>query len=115
MTTHTPSSDRLAAAEPVVMQADREAAAALYLDLEGPPHSPHDLAESARHKTGEYDAHPAVLAFATHRQAAVAAERARIVAWLRDDNVWGLLINWSRHSFADAIEGIDALARVREG
>jgi len=50
-----------------VTQADREAAAALYLDLEGPPYSPKDLAEAASHQTGVYDAHPAVRAFARHR------------------------------------------------
>ena len=61
-----------------VTQEDREAAANLYLDLEGPPYSPKDLSESDAHRRGEYDAHPAVQAFARHRTQSIAADKARI-------------------------------------
>ena len=45
--------------EPVV-QSDRDAAADLYLDLEGLPYSPRDLARADEHRRGEYDAHASV-------------------------------------------------------
>lgn len=70
-----------------IEQVDREAAAYCYLALEGPPYSPKDLAEAEAHQRGDYDAHVAVKAFASHRIAAEqrghaqgAAERAELVA-----------------------------------
>lgn len=66
-------SDAGVSLEPVVTQADREAAEALWA-----AHGPWKLGT----------VNVLAQAFAAHRQAAVAAERARIVAWLRDQAAW---------------------------
>ena len=56
-----------------VTQADRDAAADLYLDLDGLPYSPRDLAHADEIRRGEYDAHASVQAFARHRLSALSA------------------------------------------
>jgi len=58
-----------------ITQADREAAANLYLDLEGLPYSPRDLAVADEHRRGECDEHASVQAFARHRIEAAAQAR----------------------------------------
>ena len=72
--------------EPNVTQADREAAADLYLALEGPPYSPADLARANEHRSGEYDAHASVQAFARplYAHAAPAKGHAELVEALVD-------------------------------
>lgn len=50
-----------------IEQVDREAAAELYLALDGDEVTPSIVAEAARHRRGDYDLFPAVLAFARHR------------------------------------------------
>lgn len=58
-----------------VTEADRRAQAALYTNIGKPGMAEEILA-------GEMDDHPGVQAFAAHRIAAVAEERARVVDWL---------------------------------
>ncbi|MDE0878540.1 MAG: hypothetical protein OSB00_07725 [Sphingomonas bacterium] len=54
-------------------QADRDAAADLYLDLDGLPYSPRDLAHADEIRRGKNDAHASVQAFARHRLSALSA------------------------------------------
>ena len=91
-------------------QADREAAADLWLTNEGEPYSLHDKATAAEIQMGNRDDWDCVQAFARHRQygydqgyydgrqADGAEERAKIVAWLRGMGLRN--INY----IADAIE-----------
>jgi hypothetical protein len=50
-----------------IEQVDREAAAELYLALDGDELTPSIVAEADRHRRGDYDLSPAVQAFARHR------------------------------------------------
>lgn len=58
-----------------VIQADRDAAANLYLDLEGLPYRPRDLAVAEDHRSGDLDQHPSIQAFARHRIESAAQAR----------------------------------------
>lgn len=70
-----------------VTQADRDAAGKINLDLIAP--------EWAALYT----------AFARHREQAAAEERAKIVAWLRDDDMaWALIANSDQYAVASSIE-----------
>ena len=62
----------------MVEQVDRNAAAQCYLDLEGPPYSPRDLAEAEAHRCGHYDDSAPVLAFARHRLLGIEQGRAEM-------------------------------------
>jgi len=71
-----------------VEQVDREAAAELYLALDGDELTPSIVAEADRHRRGDYDLSPAVQAFARHRIQALemalklmGCRRASAVAW----------------------------------
>lgn len=72
-----------------IKQADREAAAELYLALDGDELTPSIVAEADRHRRGDYDLSPAVQAFARHREAAEreALERAAGVCRAMANNV----------------------------
>lgn len=79
-----------------ITQADRDAAASGYFAwCSGNPVIPD------RMKAGNADDHSMIQAFARHREQAAAEERAKIVAWLRqqwnEDEDWG---EW----FAERIE-----------
>lgn len=50
-----------------IEQVDREAAAELYLALDGDELTPSIVAEADRHRRGDYDLSPAIQAFARHR------------------------------------------------
>lgn len=59
-------------------------------------------------EAGEHDAHPIVIAAATHRIEAAKAERDRIVAWLREhakSPALGVLESYRVLFVADALEG----------
>lgn len=76
-----------------ITDADREAAAMLYLELEEPPYSPRDLAEADAHRRGDYDSHASIQAFARYR---IAADRAGYERGVRESaEVAG------RHSWQD--------------
>lgn len=78
--------------EPVaVEQIDRDAAASLWLEHNGQPNSPHELAAAGKMRSGTWDDDDWVQAFARHRLAAIAQTKSPAVsepvAWLieRDD------------------------------
>lgn len=64
----------------MVEQRHRDAAAALYLELEEPPYSPKDLAAAEAHRRGDYDAHASIQAFARFEQSIRTTDAARIAA-----------------------------------
>ena len=72
-----------------ITQADRDAAAAVvYEENKGGLNWASAKGMSDHVAEGKWDWHPVVKAFARHREAAAAEERAAIVAWLRSKDTY---------------------------